>query len=160
MILNALEGKSLPVYGDGRNIRDWLYVEDHCRAVWTVMTKGRRGETYNIGGRCEMRNLAVVEAVCDGLDDIRPLAGGRPRRELISFVKDRPGHDRRYAMDITKIRDRLEWSPRYNLEEGLAETVEWYLSNRTWWQRVLNEAYRAASELYIKREVKSAAGEA
>lgn len=142
MILNALEGRPLPVYGDGQNIRDWLFVEDHCRAIWKVMRDGRRGETYNIGGCCEMQNLAVVEAVCDRIDKIRPAATGRPRRELIEFVKDRPGHDRRYAIDCSKIEAELGWAPEESFETGIDKTIGWYLDNMEWVDRVRGGEYR------------------
>ncbi|MBO6757316.1 MAG: dTDP-glucose 4,6-dehydratase [Roseibium sp.] len=140
MILNGLEGKSLPVYGTGDNIRDWLFVEDHARALWTVMTGGRLGETYNIAGEAERTNLQVVEAICDHLDQLVP--GDRPRRELITFVTDRPGHDARYAMDITKIRAELNWQPEESFDSGLEKTVRWYLDNRSWWQAIRNGSYQ------------------
>jgi len=142
MILNALEEKPLPVYGDGQNIRDWLFVEDHCRAIWRVMQHGRRGETYNIGGRCEMRNLSVVETVCDRIDKIRPAATGRPRRELIDFVSDRPGHDRRYAIDCAKTETELGWAPEESFETGIDKTITWYLDHMTWVDRVRGGEYR------------------
>lgn len=143
MILNALEDTALPVYGDGLNIRDWLYVRDHCTAIWTIMNKGRVGETYNIGGRNEMENLKVVEMVCDYLDVI---AGKRPNREsrrgLITFVADRPGHDRRYAIDSNKICSQLGWMPSETLETGLLKTVKWYLENDAWVNNVRSGEYR------------------
>jgi dTDP-glucose 4,6-dehydratase len=126
---NALTGKPLPVYGDGRNVRDWLYVEDHCEAVRLVLERGRVGETYNIGGGCEKQNIDVVKAICHLLDELRPRKGG-PHAELISFVQDRPGHDRRYAMDSSKMARELGWRPRETFESGLAKTVRWYLENR------------------------------
>ncbi len=132
MILNALEGKSLPVYGDGQQIRDWLYVEDHCEAIWTVLRKGKAGETYNIGGANQPPNLSIVEEICDLVDELRPDPALTPRRKLIKFVKDRPGHDRRYAMDITKIGRELDWTPRHSLTSGLRATVEWYLTHPEW----------------------------
>ncbi len=141
MILNALAGEPLPVYGDGRNVRDWLYVSDHCRAIWTVMRHGSTGETYNVGGANEMANIAVVEMVCDILDELRPPPGA-PRRELIRFVKDRPGHDRRYAIDFSKIRESLGWTPRETFATGLEKTVRWYLEQRRWVQRVQSGEYR------------------
>ena len=143
MILNALEGEKLPVYGDGCNVRDWLYVEDHCRAIWQVMQTGRRGETYNVGGRAEMPNLEVVEMICDLVDERRPRPGGPPRRELITFVKDRPGHDRRYAIDCSKIEAELEWTPSESFATGLARTIDWYLSHEDWIARVKSGAYRS-----------------
>ncbi len=137
MILNALEGKSLPVYGDGRNVRDWLYVEDHCRAVWAVMKEGRRGETYNIGGRGEKPNIEVVRMICDLLDEMcGPLDDSRPRRELIGFVQDRAGHDLRYAIDFTKLETELGWTPCESFETGMRKTIQWYLDNTEWVNRV------------------------
>lgn len=132
-ILHALEGRAIPVYGDGRNVRDWLYVRDHCEALAAVLFRGREGETYNIGGDCERRNLEIVEKLCD-LVDLRAeaLPGGRPRRTLITFVKDRPGHDRRYAIDASKIRSELGWRPRETFETGLEKTVRWYLEHPDW----------------------------
>lgn len=129
--LNALDGKDLPVYGDGSNIRDWLFVEDHAKALFIIMTTGRLGEKYNVGGRNERTNLHVVETICDILDDLRP--GNRPRRELITFVTDRPGHDARYAIDATKLEDELGWRAEENFESGIRKTIEWYLDNEWWW---------------------------
>jgi len=137
VILNALEGRPLPVYGDGSNVRDWLHVEDHARALAAVLRGGRPGETYNIGGRSERTNLQVVHAICDALDARSP--GATPRRSLITFVADRPGHDRRYAIDATKIERELGWVPRETFESGLDRTVAWYLAN-AWWWRPLREA--------------------
>ena len=142
VILNALAGKPLPVYGDGSQIRDWLYVEDHARALVEVVTKGEVGETYNIGGHNEKRNLEVVHTICDLLDELVPAADGRSYRELITFVKDRPGHDRRYAIDASKIQRELGWVPQESFETGIRKTVRWYLDNRDWWQRVLSGDYR------------------
>ncbi len=143
MILNAREGKTLPVYGDGRHIRDWLYVRDHCRAIWEIIRRGRRGDAYNIGGLCEIENIEVVRRICALVDEMGPpLPGGRPRIELIRFVKDRPGHDRRYAMDISKIQTELDWSPRETFESGLRRTVKWYLENSEWVHGVRTGAYR------------------
>ena len=141
MILNMLEGKPLPVYGDGKNIRDWLYVEDHCEAIWTIMNKGRRGETYNIGGNSEEENIAVVHGICDILDEIRPRAGAGPRRELITYVKDRPGHDWRYAIDSSKLQSELGWAPRESFRTGLRKTILWYLGNASWVTRVRSGEY-------------------
>ncbi len=141
MILNALAGKPLPVYGRGDNVRDWLYVEDHARALRLVLERGRVGETYNIGGRAERTNLEVVRAVCRLVDEMRPDPAG-PRERLIRFVADRPGHDRRYAMDTTKIERELGWRPRESFETGLAKTVRWYIENPGWWRRVLDGTYR------------------
>ncbi len=142
MILNAAEGKPLPVYGQGRNVRDWLHVEDHCRAVWAVMQHGRRGETYTIGGRCEMVNLDTVQLVCDLIDEMLPADGRGPRRRLISFVKDRPGHDLRYAIDCRKIEAELSWRPQETFESGLRRTIRWYLDHRAWVSRVQSGEYQ------------------
>ena len=142
MILNALAGKPLPVYGDGGNVRDWLFVADHCRAIWQVMRHGRTGHTYNVGGMSEQRNIRVVETVCDLVDRRRPMAGGAPRRSLIRFVTDRPGHDRRYAIDCTKLQSELGWHPSVTFEDGLARTIDWYLENDGWVARVQSGAYR------------------
>ena len=142
MILNALEGKPLPVYGDGKNVRDWLYVEDHCAAIRTVLERGRVGETYNIGGNSERANLDVVTAICDLLDEMRPQAGRMPRRELIRFVEDRPGHDRRYAINASKITRELGWRPAEQFEGGLRKTVRWYLDHADWVDGVRTGAYR------------------
>ncbi len=131
VILNALEGKPLPVYGTGANVRDWLYVEDHARALWLVATKGRVGEVYNIGGDAERKNIDVVRAICALVDELAPQA--KPTAGLITFVTDRPGHDARYAMDTTKIAAELGWAPRETFETGLRKTVQWYLANRPWW---------------------------
>jgi dTDP-glucose 4,6-dehydratase len=150
MIANALEGKPLPVYGDGRQVRDWLYVGDHCEAIRVALARGRPGETYNIGGNSEKRNLEVVHAICDALDALRPVEGGHHR--LITFVADRPGHDRRYAIDATKIREELGWKPRETFETGLARTVAWYLDNAAWVAQVRSGEYRKWIETnYAKR---------
>lgn len=143
MILNAMDGRPLPVYGDGLNVRDWLYVEDHCRAVWAVMKHGRHGETYAIGGGNEMANIRVVETLCDLLDEMRPPAGGVSHRELIAFVKDRPGHDRRYAIDFSKLEQSLGWTPEETFGTGLRRTVRWYMENPRWIRRVKSGEYRA-----------------
>jgi dTDP-glucose 4,6-dehydratase len=143
MILNALDGKPLPVYGDGKNVRDWLFVEDHCSAIRTVLEKGRPGETYNIGGNSEKANIDVVTAICNLVDELRPaLAGGAPRTSLITYVTDRPGHDRRYAIDATKINRELGWKPEQGFEGGLRRTVGWYLENRAWIESVRTGTYR------------------
>lgn len=143
MILNAREGKPLPVYGDGLNVRDWLYVLDHCRAVWKIMKNGRRGETYNIGGQNEMANIDVVKTICDILDEILgKLPDGGPRRELIEFTKDRPGHDRRYAIDFSKITSELDWKPEESFESGIPKTISWYLDNEEWTNRVRSGEYQ------------------
>jgi dTDP-glucose 4,6-dehydratase len=141
VILNALDGKPLPVYGTGDNVRDWLYVEDHARALIKVLTEGRVGESYNIGGNQERTNLAVVEAICDALDRRRPLPGGGSRRELITFVTDRPGHDRRYAIDASKIARELGWTPQESFDSGLGKTIDWYLENEWWWGPIRSGKY-------------------
>lgn len=144
MILSALEGRSLPVYGDGTNVRDWLYVLDHCAAIWLILRKGRKGETYNIGGRNEMRNISVVRLICDLLDDMAGrLNGCGRRRDLITFVKDRPGHDRRYAIDCRKIERELGWRPRESFETGIRKTIRWYIDNRKWVDNVRSGKYKA-----------------
>jgi dTDP-glucose 4,6-dehydratase len=140
MIANALEGRALPVYGDGRQVRDWLYVTDHCDAIRVALARGRPGETYNVGGNSERRNIEVVHALCDALQQARPRDGGY--RPLIAFVQDRPGHDRRYAIDARKIRAELGWAPRETFETGLAKTVRWYLDNADWVAQVKSGAYR------------------
>lgn len=137
--LNGLEGKPLPVYGNGANVRDWLYVEDHARALWAALTLGVPGAVYNIGGEAERTNLQVVHAVCDLLDDLVP--GVAPRRDLITYVTDRPGHDARYAMDSTKITRELGWTPRESFDSGLRKTVQWYLDHRPWWEAVRSGRY-------------------
>ena len=139
MILNACQGKSLPVYGDGQNVRDWLYVEDHCRAIRKVLERGRVGETYNIGGRNEKNNLEIVGAICEMLDGLRPGDPVVPHKGLITFVKDRPGHDRRYAIDAGKIQRELGWTPAHTFETGIRETVQWYLNNQDWVRKVKQE---------------------
>jgi dTDP-glucose 4,6-dehydratase len=152
VILNALEGKPLPVYGDGGNVRDWLYVGDHCSAIRTVLERGRVGETYNVGGNSERRNLDVVTTVCDLLDELRPDAAIGARRKLITFVKDRPGHDRRYAIDATKIEKELGWQPAKRFEAGLRQTVEWYLNNPVWVENVRTGGYlRWIEQNYAER---------
>lgn len=142
MILNALEGKSLPVYGDGGNVRDWLFVEDHCSAIRTVLEKGKPGETYNIGGNSERTNLQVVHAICAILDELKPDNGIGAREKLIQFVTDRPGHDRRYAINASKISRELGWQPTVQFEEGLRQTVNWYLQHSDWIEHVRSGSYR------------------
>jgi dTDP-glucose 4,6-dehydratase len=151
IILNAIEGRSLPVYGDGRNVRDWLYVEDHCEAIWLILSKGKPGETYNIGGECEKQNIEVVTEICEILEGLYPfrdgprvraLASGIARyRDLITFVSDRPGHDRRYAINCEKIKRELGWKQRHNFEEGLRQTIAWYLKNSEWVENVRSGDY-------------------
>jgi len=139
MILNGLEGRSLPIYGNGENVRDWLYVEDHARALWAVVTRGQVGEVYNIGGEAEKTNVEVVHAICDLLDELTPAQ--ESRRTLITYVDDRPGHDARYAMDISKIKRELNWQPVETFETGLRKTVQWYLENPGWWQKIREGRY-------------------
>ncbi len=150
MILNALEGKPLPVYGDGRNVRDWLYVEDHASALWAIFEKGRPGQSYNIGSRNERTNLEVVETICDLLDAAAP--GDRPRRELITFVADRPGHDLRYAIDPTRVETEIGWRAAETFESGIDKTVRWYLSRRDWWEPIRAGRY-AGERLGLKTAV-------
>lgn len=142
MIQKALAGEPLPVYGDGRNVRDWLYVGDHVTAIRRVLEAGRVGEVYNVGGDAERENIHVVRTICALLDERRPLADGRRRESLIAYVKDRPGHDRRYAIDATKLETELGWTRSESFESGLARTVDWYLDNQPWVQRVLDGSYR------------------
>jgi dTDP-glucose 4,6-dehydratase len=139
VILNALQEKTLPVYGDGRQVRDWLYVDDHVKALTSVIERGRVGETYNIGGREPMENISVVNIICDVLDEIRP--GRKPRRELITYVADRPGHDRRYAIDPSKIEDELNWRAEESFASGISKTVRWYLDNEVWWRPLRDRVY-------------------
>ncbi len=141
MLINALEGQPLPIYGDGKQRRDWLFVTDHCRAIERVLERGQPGRVYNIGGNAEMNNLEVVELLCELLDERVPAE--RPRRELIEYVTDRPGHDRRYAIDASRIRDELGWQPSLDFATGLALTVDWYLDSRDWWQRIREGHYRS-----------------
>ncbi len=142
MIAKALAGEPLPVYGDGANVRDWLYVEDHCEAIRTVLARGRVGEVYNVGGDAERRNIEVVHAICALVDARHPRADGQPRASQIVFVKDRPGHDRRYAIDSSKLQRELGWRPQVDFETGIARTVDWYLENQAWVKRVLDGSYR------------------
>jgi dTDP-glucose 4,6-dehydratase len=143
MILNACEGKPLPVYGDGKNVRDWLYVRDHAVAVWQIMTRGKRGATYNVGGRNEMFNIDVVTTICDLLDEmVGKLPGKTSRRELITYVKDRPGHDRRYAIDCSKIERELGWKPAESFETGIRKTIRWYLDHMDWVNQVRSGEYQ------------------
>jgi dTDP-glucose 4,6-dehydratase len=140
MILNALEGRPLPVYGKGTNVRDWLYVEDHARALYLILTKGRPGETYNVGGRNERTNLDVVQTICLILDEIRPEE--RPHHRLVNFVPDRPGHDHRYAIDATKLENELGWKARETFASGIRKTIHWYLENEWWWGPLRKKIYR------------------
>jgi dTDP-glucose 4,6-dehydratase len=150
MVLNALSGRPLPVYGDGLNVRDWLYVGDHCAAIATVLAKGRPGETYNVGGLNEMSNITVVQTICDILDEVHPdelhpdelRSGARPRRELITYVKDRPGHDRRYAIDCRKVTAELGWKPQESFSSGIRKTIAWYLENMPWVEAITSGTYR------------------
>jgi len=142
VILKALHGEPIPVYGKGDNVRDWLFVEDHARALHAVLTKGQPGESYNIGGGGERTNLSIVTAICDLLDEMRPGSPHRPHARSIRFVEDRPGHDKRYAMDATKIRRDLDWEPRESIESGLRKTVAWYLDNGSWWEPIWSGRYR------------------
>ncbi|WP_313206002.1 dTDP-glucose 4,6-dehydratase [Psychrobacter faecalis] len=142
VILNALDGKPLPIYGKGNQIRDWLYVEDHARALYKVVTEGKIGETYNIGGHNEKQNIEVVKTICQILDELKPQENGHPYESLITFVKDRPGHDIRYAIDATKIKDDLGWTPEETFDTGIRKTVEWYLNNLEWCRRVQDGSYQ------------------
>lgn len=154
MITHAIAGKPLPIYGDGMNVRDWLYVGDHCAALRLVLQRGRPGETYNVGGRNERSNREVVESICEILDELRPESGHCPHKQLIRFVKDRPGHDRRYAIDATKLERELGWRARENFRTGLHKTVQWYLENSAWTENVLTGAYQQWIEQnYTDREV-------
>lgn len=144
IIIRALAGESLPVYGDGSNVRDWLFVEDHARALRTVLEGGEPGETYNIGGNSERRNIDVVKTICAALDRLRPRDDGTSHADLITFVSDRPGHDQRYAIDATKIRDRLGWTPATDFDDGIEQTVAWYLERADWWQPLLERRYDTA----------------
>ncbi len=162
VILNAVEGKPLPVYGDGKNVRDWLYVEDHCEAVWQILMKGRTGETYNIGGECEKQNIDVVNSICEILEQLHPLKDNKEiansklktqnYKELITFVGDRPGHDRRYAINCDKIKNELGWKQRHGFEDGLRRTIAWYLDNRAWVNNIRSGEYAKWIEKnYTKR---------
>jgi dTDP-glucose 4,6-dehydratase len=142
MIIKGLAGEPLPVYGDGQNIRDWLYVEDHAKALTLVLERGVVGQTYNVGGRNERTNLHVVESICDLLDEIVPSVNG-PRRRLISFVKDRPGHDRRYAIDASKLERELGWRAEEHFESGIKKTAQWYVEQQWWWRSILDRGYKA-----------------
>lgn len=158
---NARLGRALPVYGDGQNVRDWLYVGDHCEAILRVLDAGRPGESYNIGGHNEKKNLEIVELLCDLLDrKVAPLPGGAPRRTLITFVRDRLGHDRRYAIDAGRIRRELGWTPRFTFEQGIEQTVDWYLSHQSWLDGVLDGSYQKYYEgMYGRREAVQESGQ-
>lgn len=161
MIINALKGKPLPVYGDGKNVRDWLFVGDHCKAIDLVLEKGKLGETYNVGGRNEWKNIDIVNLVCSIIDEKiakdKKLSGEYPldgkRATLINFVKDRPGHDRRYAIDCGKIEKELGWKPEHTFERGIIETVDWYIENREWWERIISGEYVGYYELQYKERL-------
>ena len=142
MILNCLEEKPLPVYGTGENIRDWLYVEDHCDAIYTILQKGTIGETYNVGGNNEIKNIQIVEEICDVLNDIHPAGSGKSYHELITFVKDRPGHDFRYAIDASKLKKEIGWEPKESFNTGIQKTIEWYLKNEEWWRIIQENTYK------------------
>jgi dTDP-glucose 4,6-dehydratase len=141
MIINCLDWKPLPVYGDGQNIRDWLFVDDHCSAIKAVYENGMIGETYNIGGNNEIKNIDIVNTICTILDDLRPTDNGKSYSELITFVKDRPGHDFRYAIKAKKIQNELGWYPCESFETGINKTIEWYLENERWWKKIQDEKY-------------------
>ena len=142
MILNALDGKDLPIYGDGMNVRDWLYVEDHCSAIWRVLKNGQLGETYNVGGLCEKPNIQIVDTICEILDEANPRQDGKSYKTQKTYVKDRPGHDRRYAIDCSKIQTELGWRPTETFSTGLRKTVEWYLENRQWCENIRSKGYQ------------------
>jgi len=143
MIINATRGMPLPVYGEGSNVRDWLYVEDHVRALCACLERGAVGSTYNIGGDCQKTNIDVVRTICTSLDELLPSSPHLPHESLITFVRDRPGHDARYAIDASRIRRELKWSPRETFEGGIAKTIAWYLQHQSWWQKILSGRYRA-----------------
>ena len=140
MIINCIDWKQLPVYGNGENIRDWLFVEDHCIALETIFSKGKVGETYNIGGSNEIKNIDIVKTICDIMDEIKPSKNGS-YRNLITFVDDRPGHDKRYAVDSTKLQNTLNWEPKESFQSGIKKTIEWYLNNEDWWRKIQRNNY-------------------
>ena len=142
MIINALNNKSLPVYGKGDNVRDWLYVLDHCDAIYTVLERGEIGQTYNVGGNNEIKNIDVIETICDILDHLIPKGNSESYKKLIHFVQDRPGHDFRYAIDASKLNSKLGWSPKESFESGLKKTIQWYINNKNWWTAILDNTYR------------------
>jgi len=141
MIINCLHEKPLPIYGKGANIRDWLYVDDHCSALWQVLHNGKIGESYNIGGGNELKNIDVVKSICAIMDEVRPRVKGKSYQDLITFVSDRPGHDYRYAIDFSKIKNELGWKPSHSYHSGLAKTVTWYIDHKTWWQAIQEKKY-------------------
>lgn len=142
MIINCLHGKPLPVYGKGENVRDWLFVRDHCEAIYQVLSNGDMGETYNIGGNNEIQNIEVVKTICSVLDDLRPSTDGTSYEELITYVTDRPGHDFRYAIDASKIETELGWTPKESFESGIRKTIQWYLENESWWRAIQDKTYQ------------------
>ena len=142
IILNSLAGKNLPVYGDGKQIRDWLYVDDHCAAIHNIIEQGNIGETYNVGGNNEIKNIDIVKTICNLLDNTRPSENLKSYQELITFVKDRPGHDFRYAIDTSKINRELNWNPKESFVSGIEKTIRWYLDNKNWWQSINNNSYQ------------------
>ena len=144
MILNCLAEKPLPVYGTGENVRDWLYVQDHCDAIDLVLQKGTIGETYNVGGNNEIQNIQIIKDICTILDEVKPKESGKSYHQLITFVKDRPGHDFRYAIDSTKLQSELNWSPKETFETGLRKTIEWFLENQNWWRDIQKNTYQQA----------------
>ncbi len=151
MVLNAVGGKPLPLYGDGRNVRDWIYVKDHCAAIQLVLKNGEPGETYNVGGNYEMANIDVVTMICGILDELHPHSPVTPHSRLITYIKDRPGHDRRYALDTTKISRHLGWRPREKFETGLCKTIEWYLANTRWVDQVVSGGYKDWISLHYEK---------
>ena len=142
MILNCLLEKNLPVYGKGENVRDWLYVEDHCDAIYTVLSKGELGETYNIGGNNEIKNIEIVKTICHKMDELAPRTGNGKYEDLIAYVADRPGHDFRYAIDTSKILDELGWLPKVSFTSGIDKTIRWYLENEAWWKAIQDNTYQ------------------
>ena len=142
MIIKCLSEKSLPIYGKGENIRDWLYVEDHCKAIDLILQDGTIGDTYNIGGNNEIRNISIVESICSILDRLSPANSGKPYHKLITYVTDRPGHDYRYSINSTKIKNDLNWEPKETFDTGLIKTIEWYLKNEVWWRKIKDHVYK------------------
>ena len=142
MIINCLSERKLPIYSKGENIRDWLYVEDHCDAIYTVLKRGKLGETYNIGGNNEIRNIDIVKTICEKMNELAPRTGNGKYEDLISYVTDRPGHDFRYAIDSSKIRDELGWQLKEDFASGIEKTIQWYLENEPWWKAIQNNNYQ------------------